>query len=460
MMQIMPIPPEPRFQYQQENRHEKMLWTREGIAGWWFNLSAPPRPADMSSLRVREFIRKGETTSLIILATAAFLVAIVSNSFSDPSTAIASIVMAVALVIAVMLNRAGKVVAAAYLTVIMMMLAIMGSLLGAKGGLRLVWFPAFDLLSLPVFASYLIIGRRVGAVCTLVAIVFILLYYAYEPHALISGYGAHNFDEMLYEVNQPYFSWYALINRDISLIFFAGLFGWIAESTFRWALNWGEQANNEAKLATAVAQYKEQSAQELSQFVQEITQSFAALGNGQVRFLQQRAPGDPLHDAIVFLNGQLQMVESVRKRRSSAQAEQTLTELQRLSELYNQVRTGAAPVQMLYPGKGRFLSPYEEINLMAKQLYELLTALARLSRQAGKAAPRTMAPLNKRPDAIPGKSGPLDQAAGSKRAESDLPPPTSRLPRSSGPLRRTSNNIPGNSDLPGQIPGTPEHPGF
>lgn len=372
MKQIRPVPPQPQFHYQQDTHQERMLWKRTGIVGWWFKLTAPPRPADMSSLPAREFIRKGETNSLVAVGIAAFLVAIVSNSLSDPSTAAASIVMAVAIVIALFLNRGGKVTAAAYVMLIMMLLALMSALLGAKGGLRLVWFPAFDLFALPVFLSPLIISRRAVIPCVLISITFILLYYTYEPHALLNGFGAHNFDELRYEVEQPYFSWYALINRDIALILFAGFFGWIAASTFTWALEWGEQANNEATLATAVALYKEQSAQDLSQFVQEITLAFAALGNGQVQFLQPRASSDPLHDAVIFLNSQLRMVESVRKRQAGTPAEQILTEMQRLITLYTRVRRGLVPLQALNPGQGHFFSPYEEVNHLAKYLHDLL----------------------------------------------------------------------------------------
>src|SRR5579885_629929 len=378
MKQSLSVPP---LYHHQRSAPRKMLWERKGIVGWWFNLTAPPRPTDMSSLQVRESIRKGETNSLIAAATAAFLVAIVFNSLADPSTAAASIAMAVTIIIVLFLNRRGKVKAAAYLLLIMMMLCLMGSLLAAKGGLRLVWFPTFDLFAMPVFISPLILSRRAVVPFALISIAFVLLYYTYEPHALLNGYGAHNFDEMLYEVNQPYFSWYALINRDVAMILFAGLFGWIAASTFTWALEWGEQATNEANLATAVALYKEQSAQDLSQFVQEITQAFAALGNGQVQFLRPRASSDPLHDAVVFLNGQLRMVESVRRRQRDMCTESVLLELQRLLTLFNQVRRGAVPIRALKPGQGRFLSSYEEINGVARCLYELFEAYTRLASQ-------------------------------------------------------------------------------
>lgn len=80
---------------------------RTGIVGWWLNLTAPPVPGRVLPLRERERLRKAELTSFSILAVFLFLLALVSNSLAHPSTAQAVIVMAVGLVVAAFLNRAG-----------------------------------------------------------------------------------------------------------------------------------------------------------------------------------------------------------------------------------------------------------------------------------------------------------------------------------------------------------------
>jgi hypothetical protein len=368
-IQHMHMPPPPPFSFQQDNQ-KKMPWQRRGILGWWMNLTAPPRPEieDLSNLRTRERVRKSETISLTAIGVFIFLLALVSNSLSDPSTAVAVITMGIAMIGALVFNRFGRINTAAYIIVIFMMIVIMISLIGAKGGLRLIWFVTFDLFTIPVMLCPLIINRWSAIMFTIIAVGFVLLYYTYEPHALINGLGAHNFDELLYEVQQPYFSWYALINRNVLLIGFAGFFSFVGASAYEWALTVGEQARNEASIATLVAQYKQQSEQVLSAFIQEVTAAFAALDNGQLVLLKDRE--DLLHEAVLFLNHLLRKLAQRQQERVNLRG-MTL-EIQRLLEVVYEVRKGSLSVTSLNPKS--FRSSYQEINLAAQHFYELLLA--------------------------------------------------------------------------------------
>lgn len=366
--------PEQNFQ---TGHSSKILWERQGILGWWLNLTAPPRPQEMSSLQVRERVRKSELISLVSAFVAAFLLALLSNSLSDPSTAVAAIIMGIALTVALIFNRLGKIQLAAYIVIIFMLFVVAISLIFAKGGLRLIWFTTFDLFTVPVFLSSLIIRRRASLYCAVITAVFVIVYYIYEPHALLNGFGAHNFDELLYEVNQPYFSWYALINRNVALIIFSGIFGWLAALSFESALEWAEQSRSEASVATALAKYKAQSEQGLILFLQETTQAFAAQANGHMQLIRDRPLTDPLHDAVIFLNAQLRRMESVRKLQTTSPASQVLREIKRLTDLIDEIMAGATMVQYLNPGPGRFYSTYDEVNATAKKLYEIICLMAR-----------------------------------------------------------------------------------
>ena len=258
-MQLQRTPPS--FQ---EPEKRTLWWQRKGPFSWWFGLTAPPRPTNMSSLETREFIRRGEMTSLTILAVFLFLAGIISNSISDPSTAEAAVVMACALVVTAIFNRGGRIAVAAYILVVSMMAVIMLSIVGARGGLRLIWFTTYDLYCIPVFFSSLIIHRRASLICAFVATAFVVADYSLHPHAFInSPLGAHNFDELAYEVSQPFFNWFALINRNVLLILFSGFFGWAAAYSFEKALVWAEQAKGEAAVANALAEYKEMTAHQL-----------------------------------------------------------------------------------------------------------------------------------------------------------------------------------------------------
>lgn len=391
----------PRSPYEQET----LLWQRKGFLGWWFALTAPPRPADMSSFRTREYTRRGEMTSLTILAVFLFLMGIISNSLSDPSTAESAVVLVIALVIAAIFNRYGRVSVAAYITLIFMMTAIMLSIVQAKGGLRLIWFTTYDLFCIPVFFSSLIIHRRASPIFALIAAAFIIGDYTVHPHALLnSPLGAHNFDEMAYEVSQPFFNWWALINRNVLLIIFTGFFGWAAAFSFEKALMWAEQARGEAIVANAIANYKEATAQELSQFLNELVEVFVAQANGTVRLLRERPVNDPFHQASLLLNERLRRFEAMRKQQSIWGTGQVAQGVLRLSNLLAAVTRGQVPIQML----ARFKTEIEVVDFLAQQVYAMLKPRETSFSNAPDTRPSIHKPLR------PGSPG------------SPLPPPSAR----------------------------------
>src|SRR5262249_27467697 len=142
---------------------DERVLRRTGLIGWWLDLTAPSRPAGALGVAERERLRRAELTSLSILAVAGFLIALVSNSLADPSTGQAVGTMAIGLLIAAILNRTGqtqawRTTAAALIVPGLMMLLIIGAIIQAKGGLRLIWLPAYDLLALPIFISSLTTG--------------------------------------------------------------------------------------------------------------------------------------------------------------------------------------------------------------------------------------------------------------------------------------------------------------
>jgi hypothetical protein len=347
-----------------------LWWQRKGILGWWLNLTAPPRPADMSSLRIREYVRKAELTSVSILAVFAFLTAIISNSLSDPSTAVAAIIMVVVLIITAFLNRAGKVYTAGYLLIIFMVLVVALSILGAKGGLRLTWFITYDLFTIPIFLSSVITHRRTSLIFAFIVAIFIVADYSFQPHAFLNGMGAQHFDEIAYEVAQPNFNWWAMINRNVALVLFSGFFGWLAALSFEKALNWAEQAKGEAVVALAVADFKEQTSQELSQFLNELIEAFVTQANGQTRYLQPRALDDPFYQATILLNDRLRRFESLRRQQAIWAPGYIEQEIQTLSKLLGNIAKGRLDFKELAPN--RFHSQVDILNDLAKQIYILV----------------------------------------------------------------------------------------
>lgn len=400
-MQLQRTPP---F-FQEPEQQKTLWWRRKGLFGWWFALTAPERPDDMNMLETREFVRRGEMTSLTILAVFLFLAGIVSNSLSDPSTAEAAVVMAGALVISAVFNRLGRITVAAYILVSFMMAVIMLSIVEARGGLRLIWFTTYDLFCVPVFFSSLIIHRRASPICACLAIAFIVGDYTFHPHALItSALGAHNFDELKYEVQQPFFNVWALINRNVLLVLFAGFFGWAAAYSFEKALVWAEQAKGEAAVANALAEYKEMTAQQLSQFLSELVEVFVAQANGSGRLLRTRPPGDPFFQASLLLNERLRRFEYMRRQNQTLSATPIKQAVLRLSSLLTQITQGNVGVRTLE----EFHTEVEEVNMLARQFYALLKPLyVHASDNPMTPAPPSAASSPTRPPSGPFPRGPM-----------------------------------------------------
>src|SRR5690348_4064547 len=95
-------------------RVEAQLSKRSGLAGWWLDLTAPPRPSGSVSLAERERIRKAELSSYSILAVFILLLILVSDALTQPSARLAIIAMAIGLCIAALLNHFGWTRTAAY----------------------------------------------------------------------------------------------------------------------------------------------------------------------------------------------------------------------------------------------------------------------------------------------------------------------------------------------------------
>src|SRR5690242_5694243 len=108
-----------------QNAAAHSIIRRAGLVGWWLNLTAPSWPDRSLPIQERERLRKAELTSFSILAIFAFLIALVSNSLADLTTAQAVGLMAIILLVAAILNRTGRTRAAAYLIPSGMILLLM-----------------------------------------------------------------------------------------------------------------------------------------------------------------------------------------------------------------------------------------------------------------------------------------------------------------------------------------------
>ena len=309
---------------------------RVGLFGWWLNLTAPPWPEHSIPTQERERLRKAELTSFSILAIFAFLIALVSNSLADLTTAQAVGLMAIILIVAALLNRTGRTRAAAYLVPSGMLLLLMATVIQAPGGLKLIGLPIYDLLVIPIFVVSLIGDRSAPWVFATISIAFVVGSYILESHEVIRLTNGASFDGIGYE--QAIFGIWGMVNRHVALLFFAALFGWMGARSVDFAIARADRAEEIARLEHA---YAEQSLQ-LEQGIRAIQQTHIQVANGDYN---ARAPlsedhilwqiSNALNNLILRLNRSVQAEHMLRR---------TELEVTRLKEEIQRAKAGQIPI--------------------------------------------------------------------------------------------------------------------
>jgi hypothetical protein len=262
---------------EEENRG---IVRREGLVGWWLSLTAPAWPSHPIPISERERLRKAELTSFSILAIFAFLLALVSNSLADATTAQVVGLMAIFLLIAAILNRTGRTRVAAYLIPSVLTLLIAATVLlgpGGDGKIQLIGLPIFDLFAIPIILVSLTGDRRATWAFAAVTISFVVGDILLEHHELISvTTGAQpTFDEMAYAIQHFGGEW-GVMNRHVALLFFAALFGWMGARSVDNAIARADRAEEVARLEHAIAEQKE----ELEAGIAKILDTHVRVANG------------------------------------------------------------------------------------------------------------------------------------------------------------------------------------
>lgn len=309
--------------------------SRKGLVGWWLNMTAPPEPLGIISRQQSERLRKAELTSLALVPVFGFLIALVSNSLESPATAEAVGVMAIILLIAAALNRAGRVQVAAYLVPSALGLLLALSVIAAPG-IRLIGFPIYDLFVLPIFLISLTGDRRAPWIFALIAIAFIVSDYLLQPHDLVTGMGAVRFDEIAYE--QSIFGIWGMINRHIALCFFAAFFGWLGARSVDTAIARADRAEEIARLESVVADQK----RALDVGVEQLTQAFVRAANGDYNVRINIPRQNPLWSLGAQMNTFVQRLQQAGQ--ASFELERTRQEAFRLISALDDWRAGRMPL--------------------------------------------------------------------------------------------------------------------
>ncbi len=309
---------------------------RKGLVGWWLNLTAPSWPTHSLPIQERERLRKAELTSFSILAIFAFLIALVSNSLADLTTAQAVGLMAIILLVSAILNRTGRTRAAAYLVPSGMMLLLMATVIQAPGGLKLIGLPIYDLLVIPIFVVSLIGDRSAPWIFALISIAFVVGSYILEPHEVIHLSNGISFDGIGYE--QVIFGVWGMVNRHVALLFFAALFGWMGARSVDNAIARADRAEEIARLEHAFA---EQSLQ-LEQGIREIQQTHIKVANGDYKARAPLAEDHILWQIANALNNLILRLQ--RSVEAEHMLRRTELEVSRLKEEIQRAKAGQIPI--------------------------------------------------------------------------------------------------------------------
>ena len=345
---------------------EAQLSKRSGLAGWWLDLTAPPRPAGIISLAGRERIRKAELTSYSILAVFIFLVILVSDALTQQSARLAIIGMAVGLCVAALLNHYGWTRTAAYLIPALLMVLIMAAILMAPGGLAYPWVIAYGLLAIPIFLSSITLDRRAPWFLAAFALAFILLDFSLQQRSHVNTTNVINFDHLSY--TEQTVGWWGMVNLSVALIFFAAFFSWLGARSVEQAIARADRAEEVAKLEESLAQAETQHTEQLNAFIQAMVDAFVAQANGVEQYLQ--LPSDhPMSATVHFLNQRLKRLREVGQD-EAWRARQLQAAAKMLDERLTQIATGAQPSAALHPSSFRTGIP--PVDHLAALVYTIM----------------------------------------------------------------------------------------
>jgi hypothetical protein len=307
---------------------------REGLLGWWLNLTAPRWPNYSIPISERERLRKAELTSFSILATFACLIALVSNSLADPTTAEAVGLIGIFLLVAAILNRTGRTRTAAYLVPSVLML-LMAAVILQDENLRLTDLPLYDLFAIPIVLVSVIGNRRAPWVFAAIAIAFVIGTFFLKPYEVITIQGV-SFNGI--DIQLKTFGYWGMINRHIILLFFAALFGWMGARSVDNAIARADRAEEVARLEHAIAEQTRQ----LEYGIEAIRQTHARVANGDFSARAPLAQEHILWQIAYSLNNLIQRLQR------SADAEHALVrtkaEIDRLVQEIQRAKRGLPPL--------------------------------------------------------------------------------------------------------------------
>lgn len=266
-----------------------------GIVGWWLGLTAPHVSGPVTTTRAREYLRRGRLLSMLQLTAVILTALLLPRGFLpvlDPGTLAGVGLFALILIISMILNRSGRLTAAASLFTGGLALAIAGSQLATPTG-RIAFqdLAGYDLLVIPLVIAAMLLPSRVTVFLWVASAVFVVVDLGLAEH------GA-TLDAYLPSDLPAFARIYPVAIYPLVLTAVVAVISWLAARSVARAL---EEADRTAEVERAYALLAEQK-RELEEAIGAIQQVHARVANGDLGARAATRPGDPLLQLAASLN--------------------------------------------------------------------------------------------------------------------------------------------------------------
>lgn len=266
-----------------------------GLWGWWLGLTTPHVSGPVTTTRAREYLRRSRLLSTLQLTAVILTAALLPRGFLpvlDPGTLAGVATFALILLSSMMLNRNGRLTAAAALFTGGLALAIAGSQLATPTGkIAFQDLAGYDLLVIPLIVAAVLLPSRVTVLLWLASAAFVVVDLGLAEH------GA-NLDAYLPSDLPAFVRIYPVAIYPIVLTAVVAVISWLAARSVARAL---EEVDRTAEVERAYALLAEQK-RELEIAIGAIQHVHARVANGDLNARAATRPGDPLLQLAASLN--------------------------------------------------------------------------------------------------------------------------------------------------------------
>ncbi len=307
---------------------------------WWYRLAAPKVPprAEELPLKEREFLRRGKLTSIALLIQLVELVVQMIPASHDGTNSLPAILMSTAFVIiAVFLNRAGKLLWAGLLVIAVLEVG-MFSVVTFRGVLDISKIPLVFILTQPLLVSVLLFpswGVLVMAAVNMAMTALILLLFPKTPE----------FQAFLQANAGPMFG------VPLTLQLLCALVCYIVITSLQESLIRADRAEEVTRLQKVMAEQARQELQakrQLETNIQEIITGLTRFSNGDNQTRIQLEQGSPLWPIAGSINNIVSRF--VRLREQERPMELTMLALRAYLREIQMARTTGKPLSLPYTG--------------------------------------------------------------------------------------------------------------